>query len=302
MRLDFLGLILTLTDHIIVRDKAFDASIGIRQLRLVTITFSLLFIFSLQSIIKQQQRSSINQSQYSSSSTVLSSSMNQVENSSLAPQDARRNDNSSLSPTHQQQSMQQQGIDIRQALDILSSRTPHDHNHMIIMMMIIHRMNIRHRHQEQGLGGCSNCCQQEGRELPDDVKQAATSGQVIDLFAAPTTAATAEGEQQQQQQQLQTIEEMKEQQKLKTEQNKKELVEKLHSITKLSDILRLVLKTQEDRVLTYQQYNATLQQVLTTNNLTLYPSGCVNATASFSVLSDTIIAIKDELIIRRRGR
>jgi hypothetical protein len=209
--------------------------------------------------------------------------------SSAPEQDTGRNDNNNRSTSSSQQ-QSSQGIDIRQALDILSSRTPHDHH------------DHHHGHSlGGGRGGCS--CQHEGRELPDDVKQAATSGQVIDLFAAPTTTtAVEEGEQQQQQQQqqLQMIEETKQQQKLKSEQNKKELVEKLRTVSKLSDILRLILKTQEDRVTTYKQYNNVLQQVLKTNNLTLYPTGCANATASFTVLSDTIISVKDELI-RRRG-
>ena len=200
---------------------------------------------------------------------------------------------SSSSQQQQQQRSSSKGIDIRQALYILSSRTPHHHGH--------DDSNIASS-QEEGEAKSTSCCQTEGQELPSDsIMKTTGGGQVVDLFAP--TAKEQQKQQKEQQQRLQTIGEEKQhqhkQQKQKAEENKAELHKYLHSsTTKISDLSRLLLKTQEDRVSTYHQYEQSLQDVLQTGNLTLYPSACARATAAFTVCSDTINAIKDELMNR----
>ena len=60
----------------------------------------------------------------------------------------------------------------------------------------------------------------------------------------------------------------------------------------------MVFTAQEDRVRTYRLYDEALGKVLISNRLTDYPPACVAATAAFAVLSNTVSAIRDELLDR----
>lgn len=66
-------------------------------------------------------------------------------------------------------------------------------------------------------------------------------------------------------------------------------------------LLKMVLTAQEDRVRTYRLYDEALGKVLISNRLTDYPPACVAATAAFSVLSDTVAAVRDEFSNREMG-
>jgi len=64
----------------------------------------------------------------------------------------------------------------------------------------------------------------------------------------------------------------------------------------------MVLKCQEDRVKTYGSYDKALEIVLSSKKLTDYPPACLSATAAFFVLSDTIMAVRDEISTRIENR
>lgn len=187
---------------------------------------------------------------------------------SEAPPPASTTQSSTIPPTPP--TVAQSGIDIQQALDILSSRTPHSH------------APHEHDHQETG------CCNQGGN-ISEDLKK---MGQTIDMLGpAPSSPSSQE-------QLAQQVLHIQQQQKEKAEQHRQDLGASLKAMTKASELIRAVLRAQEDRVQTYQTYDAALQQVLSTGNLTAYPEACALATASFSVVSNTIRGVAEEMATR----
>jgi redox-sensitive bicupin YhaK (pirin superfamily) len=164
----------------------------------------------------------------------------------------------------------QNGIDIRQALDILSSRTAHFHS------------SHDTGHDDAG------CCHY-GDNIPEDLK---SMGQTIDMLGSNAEASSMPDSL------AQDVINLEKEQKEKAEKHKAELKASLKSMTKTSDLIRVLLRAQEDRVQTYQTYDAALQQVLNTGNLTAYPPACALATASFSMLSDTIRTVVEEMSTR----
>merc|ERR1712137_615515 len=102
-------------------------------------------------------------------------------------------------------------------------------------------------------------------------------GQTIDLMKANEI----KGELEEKQRDLQK--EREERSARIKEQLKKMSVKKL---------LREVLEAQTGRVTTYREYDKSLDTILKTGNMTMYPASCAKATAAFSVLSDTINAIQ----------
>jgi hypothetical protein len=196
----------------------------------------------------------------------------------------------------------QTGIDIRDALDILSSRTSNysyaSHNGIS-------------NHPEIS-PGCCRCCHsghhdEMGAFNNDDLKK---MGQTIDMLASSTPLSSlTQSEirsqqswnqvqsQQQQKQQMESTEQQQQQQQ-QAELTKITITTTLQSMTKTSDLLQVLLRAQEDRVQTYRIYNSALQQVLRTGNITSYPASCAVATASFAMLSDTIRAVVEEMSSR----
>ena len=83
-------------------------------------------------------------------------------------------------------------------------------------------------------------------------------------------------------------------------QNEAELRAKLDNMS-VSELLRAVLSAQGERTVTYRTYDEGLDIVLSTGNITAYPGVVAAATASFSVLSDTINAIRTTLV-EKHGR
>ncbi len=150
----------------------------------------------------------------------------------------------------------QSGIDIRKALDILSARAPHKHHH---------------------------------GPPPPELK---SMGQVIDIFAAPSTNSPRS-----------SSEAMTQNEKVAPSpaastpdpaEQRKKIKESLKNIPFIA-LLKMIFTAQEDRVRTYRLYDEALEKVLLSNRLTDYPPACVAATAAFSVLSNTVSAIRDEV-------
>ncbi|KAL3921500.1 MAG: hypothetical protein SGILL_002716 [Bacillariaceae sp.] len=187
----------------------------------------------------------------------------------------------------QQQSHPQNGIDIRQALDILSSRTPHNHDRKE------NANNNNSNHHTEG-GCCNDHGNGNGQGIPAEMR---AMGQTIDLYAAPPGGGKDNATQQHENEQK-SVQEMEQAQKKKAAEHHAALVKSLQEMTETSDLLRTLLRAQEDRVQTYKNYDAALQRVLQNGNFTAYPPACATATASFAMLSDTIRAVRDEMEAR----
>ena len=174
-----------------------------------------------------------------------------AENNLLAP---------SPSPSVSQRDPQS-GIDIRQALDILASRTPHDHSH---------------KHDSPCCGG--------GDELK-------SMGQTIDLFAPSSDSPHSSSESTSQKT---TIMPTSGANAVTPVEQRQKIRDSLKDLPFIS-LLKMVLTAQEDRVRTYRLYDEALGRVLMSNRLTDYPPACLAATAAFAVLSNTVSAIGEEL-------
>ena len=116
----------------------------------------------------------------------------------------------------------QKGIDIQEALSILSVRTE----------------SSSYQNDENGCG----CC---GGQVPKNAKQ---MGQTIDLFGEQTGEPEVNPKQ--------TKEDSEEEEKMKQERAKKRREEIQLELNKMSEreLLQAILKTQEDRVKTYREY------------------------------------------------
>lgn len=68
------------------------------------------------------------------------------------------------------------------------------------------------------------------------------------------------------------------------------------------DLLGMIFRAQQERVATYKLFEEGLSTILASGNITTYPSVCAKATASFSVLSDTINAVKASLETNNHNR
>lgn len=147
-----------------------------------------------------------------------------------------------------------QGIDINQALSILSARSqsgPGDRNVE---------------------NGCP-CC--HGTPAPDNAHK---MGQTLDLEARNETVKEQN-----------TGEEKKLQEERDNRQE--EIKQRLNSMSE-AELIQAFLNAQEDRVKTYREYETGLTTVLQSGNISSYPGTVLSVTASFSVISDTIRTIQ----------
>jgi hypothetical protein len=152
---------------------------------------------------------------------------------------------SSLPPTHPATSNsntlagQQQGIDIRQALSILSARSEPSENHP-------HGVNATTSNTSAAAAAAAACGCCHGAPVPEAAK---TMGQTIDLMATPDDDSNAA-----------TIEETRRLEQEEAEATKKQKAERLEKIQAAlnsmnqQELLRAVLQAQEDRVATYRDY------------------------------------------------
>ena len=180
----------------------------------------------------------------------------------------------------------QNGIDIKEAMSILSSRANDCGD-----------VELRDEHQ---------------RDVPAKVVQERKDmGQTIDLDASDLQW-TKMGQGQQGQGQCpcpppaedavsaaaEADPDAQEKRKALEEQRKKneaELRAKLDNMS-VSELLKAAMSAQSERTLTYKTYDGGLDTVLSTGNITAYPGVVAAATASFAVLSDTINAIRKSLL------
>jgi len=158
-----------------------------------------------------------------------------------------------------------EGIDIHKALEILSDR---------------HSESNASSHSH-GKGGCCHGAPENAKNM----------GQIIDLMKIASNKVENSSQEERQ----------KEEQRIKEERAKrrKEIHEQLSSMT-ATDLLKAVFTSQQDRVMTYKEYESGLLIVLQTGNITSYPDACSKATASFSVLSETIKTIQEIFQSRQR--
>jgi hypothetical protein len=85
----------------------------------------------------------------------------------------------------------------------------------------------------------------------------------------------------------------------KTANYKMKLLEEL-STHSLSEIMSKLFQLQQARVSTYKDYNAGLESILQTGNLSLYPSLTSGVTAAFAVISSSIKDIQE--ILESKGK
>lgn len=63
----------------------------------------------------------------------------------------------------------------------------------------------------------------------------------------------------------------------------------------IMELLKMIFQAQQERVVTYKVYDRGLNTILISGNMTSYPKLCAKVTATFSVLSDTMNSIKSTL-------
>lgn len=126
-----------------------------------------------------------------------------------------------------------EGIDIRQALEILSARSTSgdDHHH--------------HHHPSAAAAAAGGCSHIHPQEVPANAK---SMGQTIDLLRENNITDSAVVQQAQEAEALQN--------KVQEEraQRKQELEQKIQSMT-VKELLQSVLEAQQERVRTYGLYN-----------------------------------------------
>ena len=197
-------------------------------------------------------------------------------------------DSQTSDPSSQNDQSVQNGIDIKEAMSILSSRANDGGD-----------VELRDEHQ---------------RDVPAKVVQERKDmGQTIDLDASGIQwTKMGQGQQGQGQGQCpcpppaedavsaaaEADPDAQEKRKALEEQGKKneaELRAKLDDMS-VSELLKAAMSAQSERTLTYKTYDGGLDTVLSTGNITAYPGVVAAATASFAVLSDTINAIRKSLL------
>lgn len=122
--------------------------------------------------------------------------------------------------TSQRSTSSNQGIDIRQALDILASRTSHEHSHS----------------HSEGQAGCEQSATDESSAM----------GQTIDLASGETAPDPT------------TVAEAMEEQKQKLDQDRKAREEQIRAHLQsmsVKDLLQAVMEAQRERVATYRAYD-----------------------------------------------
>lgn len=143
----------------------------------------------------------------------------------LEPTDPPSAENSAATTHHHSDDAPQNGIDIRQALSILSARS-------------------EQMEEDSGKDGCG-CC--SGNEVPESAK---SMGQTIDILATPTSkhseqAASSQTEEERVQEQQRLENERKERQEnIRTE---------IQSMSE-KELLQAVMQAQQERVATYKEY------------------------------------------------
>lgn len=178
------------------------------------------------------------------------------------------------------------GIDIRDAMSILSSRAAaggdaglHDGSE---------KVSEEHKSMGQTIdvfkwtkAGDAGC--ECGATRPQaGNEQGAEGGNSPDLSgeASPSEMSTSADE-----------ERRKEEVEKRRKEREVEIRSKLEDMS-IRSLLNAVFEAQKERTMAYREYDRGLDTVISTGNITNYPAVCARATASFSVLSDTINTVR----------
>eukprot|EP00580_Thalassiosira_gravida_P001507 CAMPEP_0201603652 /NCGR_PEP_ID=MMETSP0492-20130828/4036_1 /ASSEMBLY_ACC=CAM_ASM_000837 /TAXON_ID=420259 /ORGANISM="Thalassiosira gravida, Strain GMp14c1" /LENGTH=266 /DNA_ID=CAMNT_0048067479 /DNA_START=82 /DNA_END=882 /DNA_ORIENTATION=+ len=151
----------------------------------------------------------------------------------------------------------QKGIDIRDAISILSTRAKD--------------------------GG--NDQQRDVSSVSDDMKR---MGQTLDISGDDVAASSPAVDEKE--------EERHQAMKRERERRADEIRSQLKSMG-VVDLLGMIFRAQHERVATYKLFEEGLSTILASGNISNYPTLCAKVTASFSVLSDTINTVKSSFTI-----
>lgn len=162
------------------------------------------------------------------------------------------NEQSNAIKSHSETSQGSKGIDIVKAMEILSNRRSNNNNP--------NNYNAAAMEVMRNMGQCIDLNQTSKKEQ-----------EKIDATNELEEAVITQKQKQQQQQ-----------------KKRYEMLSKLN----VQELLSAVLKTQEERTMTYKQYDTGLETVLQTMNVDAYPAICANATAQFALQSDLINTAK----------
>lgn len=161
------------------------------------------------------------------------------------------------------------GIDFRDALNILSSRTSNENT------------TKSSTASRSGYCGCVNT-----KSIPPELKD---MGQTIDLFADSGSIDDNDiidnGSHANRKADIMLV---------NTNEKQPDLRESLKDLPNFN-LIKMVLKCQEDRVKTFSLYDHALKIVLLSRNISAYQAACLTATAAFAVLSDTVISLREEI-------
>jgi hypothetical protein len=186
------------------------------------------------------------------------------------------------------------GIDIRDALAILSARKPHDHDHH----------DHHHHDHHPGIGHDDDLVPRE--ELRG-------MGQVIDMNATTTTTRTGDDDGsgggildcEDEDGQPSSVEEEQRRRHRELDvarsRRTKEIRDEIHSMDTFG-LIRTIFDAQQNRVMTYRTYDDGLSGMLNSGNVVSYPTLCASVTANFALLSDTINHARDALAGKDGGR
>ena len=166
------------------------------------------------------------------------------------------------------------GIDIRDAFQILAERSS--------------ATSFAAKSHPTSSSSC-DCCGSHHHpvNIPESAK---TMGQTLDLFFQDATSTTSHDNDHNP-----TTMDPKNPKTQQQQQQEQKLQESLAQAS-VPELVQTFLTAQQDRVLTYRHYDQSLQQMLDTRNVSIYPAVCAQVTASFQVLSNTINAVKRILL------
>ncbi|KAL3816923.1 hypothetical protein ACHAXA_009118 [Cyclostephanos tholiformis] len=170
------------------------------------------------------------------------------------------------------------GIDIRDALAILSARAPHDHDHPSHDGVVPREL--------RGMGQIVDLNATLSNPDPDPLANNTTIT-TTDDGGVDDEGKIADGRGG-----------LREEDEIELEQRRKDLESararrsmeirnELSSMT-TSELLRTIFTAQEGRVATYRTFDDGLSAILSSGKVASYPTLCATVTASFAVLSDTI--------------
>jgi len=99
---------------------------------------------------------------------------------------------------------------------------------------------------------------------------------------------------------VETADEEEKRKQMEKERKERELKIRLElENLSVKDLLNAILGVQKDRVLAYKEFDSALEKVLKTGNISMYPTSCAKATASFSVLSSSINTMNEILLTKK---